>query len=78
MTMLRDVKDKWLKHRDAVETWKKNNREYYLMQKRILAARPEYLAIRRERYRARKNDDNLFLSTNKLRDDATRHENILG
>ena len=67
MTMLRDVKDKWLKHRDAVEKWKENNREYYLMQKRMLASRPEYLAIRRERYRARKNDDDLILSTNKLR-----------
>ena len=77
MTMLRDIKDKWLKHRDSAERWKENNREYYLMQKRMLASRPEYLAIRRERYRARKNDDNLFLSTNKLRDDATRHENIL-
>ena len=78
MTMLRDIKDKWLKHRDAVEKWKENNREYYLMQRRILAARPEYLAIRRERYRARKNDDDLILSTNKLRDDTTRHETLLG
>ena len=77
MTMLRDVKDKWLKHRDAVEKWKENNREYYLMQKRMLASRPEYLAIRRERYRARKNDDDLILSTNKLRDDTTRHEIVL-
>ena len=73
MTMLRDFEDKLLKHRDAVEKWKENNREYYLMQKRMLAARPEYLAIRRERYRVRKNDENLFLSTNKLKNDATRH-----
>ena len=61
----------WQKHRDAVEKWKENNREYYLMQKRRLAARPEYLAKRREMYRVRKNDEKLFLSTNKLKDDET-------
>ena len=75
MTMLRDVK--WQKHRDAVERWKQNNREYYLAQKRRLASRPEYLAIRRQMYRARKNDEKLFLSTNKINDE-TRHENIFG
>ena len=28
--------------------WRENNREYYLLQKRQLASRPEYLARRRE------------------------------
>ena len=51
-SMLRD--QKWSKHRAAVERWKSRNREYYLAQKRFLAARPEYLALRRERYRAKK------------------------
>ena len=72
---MRDTK--WQRHRDAVERWKENNRDYYLMQKRMLASRPEYLAIRRARYRMRKKDENVFLSTNKLRDDETRHENLL-
>ena len=71
--MMRDAK--WQKHRDAVERWKQNNREYYLAQKRRLAARPEYLAKRRERYHVRKNAETIFLSTNKL-DDETRYENI--
>ena len=62
---------KWQKHRESVERWKENNREYYLMQKRRLAARPEYLAKRREMYRMRKNDEKLILSTNKLKDDTT-------
>ena len=35
----------------SVERWKEAHREYYLAQKRRLAARPEYKAIRRERYR---------------------------
>ena len=51
-TMLRD--EKWRKHRLAVERWKVRNRQKYLAQKRALAARPEYLALRRERYRTKK------------------------
>ena len=43
--------EKWRKHRLAVELWKVRNRQYYLAQKRALAARPEYLASRRARYR---------------------------
>ena len=35
-----------------LEKWKEAHREYYLAQKRRLAARPEYLLLRRERYRA--------------------------
>ena len=50
--MLRD--ERWRKRRIAVELWKARNREYYLAQKRACAARPEYLALRRERYRLRK------------------------
>ena len=73
--MMRDVK--WQKHRDSVEKWKNKNREYYLMQKRQLASRPEYLAKRREMYQLRKNDEKLILSTNKS-DDSERSENIFG
>ena len=36
----------------SLEKWKDVHREYYLAQKRRLAARPEYKALRRERYRA--------------------------
>ena len=47
------IKDaRWLKHRQSVELWKVRNRGYYLGQKRRLAHRPEYLAHRREMYRA--------------------------
>jgi hypothetical protein len=35
----------------SVERWKATHREYYLAQKRRLASRPEYKALRRERYR---------------------------
>ena len=73
---MRDTK--WQKHRLAVERWKENNREYYLEQKRRLASRPEYLAKRREMYRVRKNGDQQNISTNKLTDDAKRHEIIFG
>ena len=61
--------EKWQRHRSAVEKWKETNREYYLMQKRRLAGRPEYLTKRREMYRVRKNNEKLFLSTDKLEDD---------
>ena len=50
--MLRD--EKWRKHRKSVELWKAKHRQYYLFQKRALASRPEYLALRRARYRQRK------------------------
>ena len=36
----------------SLEKWKEAHREYYLAQKRRLAGRPEYKALRRERYRA--------------------------
>ena len=65
--MMRDIK--WEKHRAAVERWKSNNREYYLKQKRELAGRPEYLAIRREIYRARKNGENNYISSIKIYDE---------
>ena len=39
------------KRRLACERWKAKNREYYLEQKRQLAARPEYRAHRREVYK---------------------------
>jgi len=37
--------------KSSVERWKAMHREYYLAQKRRLASRPEYKALRRERYR---------------------------
>ena len=40
----------------SLEKWKQAHREYYLAQKRRLAARPEYKALRRERYRANVNE----------------------
>jgi hypothetical protein len=42
---------KILQRRSACERWKQRNREYYLEQKRRLAARPEYKAHRREMYK---------------------------
>ena len=38
--------------KSALEKWKEAHREYYLAQKSRLAARPEYKALRRERYKA--------------------------
>ena len=45
---------RWARHRLAVERWKIRNYDYYLQQKRELAARPEYLAHRRRMYALRK------------------------
>ena len=42
-----------LRRRVACEKWKRNNREYYLEQKRLLASRPEYKEHRREMYKQR-------------------------
>jgi hypothetical protein len=42
--------------KSALEKWKDTHREYYLAQKRKLAARPSYLAHRREKYRAKVED----------------------
>jgi len=38
------------KQQTALQMWKEKHREYYLAQKRRLAARPEYKAHRREMY----------------------------
>ena len=38
--------------KSSLERWKDAHREYYLAQKRRLAGRPEFLAHRREKYRA--------------------------
>ena len=40
------------KQQTALQRWKETNKEYYLAQKRRLAARPEYKAHRREMYKA--------------------------
>ena len=42
--------------KSALEKWKVANRAYYLAQKSRLAARPEYKAHRREKYRAKVED----------------------
>ena len=46
---------RWVKSRQAQESWKEANRDYYLAQKRRLAHRPEYLQYRRLKYRIQKN-----------------------
>ena len=43
-----------LNRRASVEKWKVKNREYYLQQKRELAARPSYRAKCRARYREKR------------------------
>ena len=43
-----------MNRRAAVERWKNNHREYYLAQKRSLARRPEYRAVCRARYKAKR------------------------
>ena len=48
---MEQVSNRILKRRAAVESWKKRNYEYYLLQKRLLSHRPEYLAHRRDMYR---------------------------
>ena len=40
-----------MQKRNACARWKQRNREYYLEQKRRLAARPEYKAHRRDMYK---------------------------
>lgn len=51
--MIEVVSAKILQRRRACERWKQQNREYYLEQKRRLAARPEYKAHRRDMYKQR-------------------------
>ena len=77
---------RWQNRRACAERWKQKNRAYYLEQKRRLAARPEYLAKRRQQHAmrvARERDaamrcatGHVDLSTREslqhtLRDDAT-------
>ncbi len=62
-----------IKHRAAVEKWKRANYAYYLAQKRALACRPEYLAKRREMYKAKRSDRQLLnLSTSKSQDEYSK------
>jgi hypothetical protein len=44
------------KQQTAMQRWKEAHREYYLSQKRRLAARPEYKAHRREMYKAKQEE----------------------
>ena len=73
---LRD-RQRWAKHRLAVERRKATHREYYLRQKRELAARPEYLAHRRAMYaeRVRPKAERESLSTMEI-DDTTNTDEI--
>ena len=76
MARVRD--ERWVKHRAAVEIWKLRHYEYYIAQKRRLAARPEYLAHRRDLYRAKRSmRERSDLSTiqNSLNDSETTDEN---
>ena len=43
-----------LRKRESQERWKQKNYEYYTEQTRVLTNRPEYKAIRKERYFTRK------------------------
>ena len=52
--MLRDESTRYYRHRLAVERWKAKNRDYYLAQKRRLAAQPSYLQHRRAMYHKKK------------------------
>ena len=45
---------RWTKRRRSQEHWKAINYERYLLQKRRLAGRPEYLAHRRATYAAKR------------------------
>ena len=66
--------EKWQKHRLRQEAWKERNRERYLQQKRMCACHPAYLALRRERYRARSSLERVSLSTITNNDIATTDE----
>jgi hypothetical protein len=62
-----------IKHRAAVEKWKRANYAYYLAQKRALASRPSYLARRREMYKAKRSDLELLnLSTGKSQNEYSK------
>ena len=49
--MAEDMSAKIVQRLSACERWKQKKRDYYLEQKRRLAARPEYKAHRREMYK---------------------------
>ena len=75
MARVRD--ERWVKHRAAVEIWKLRHYEYYIAQKRFLAARPEYLAHRRNMYRAKRSipeQSDLSTIQNSLNDSETTDE----
>ena len=72
---------RWVKSRQAQESWKEANRDYYLAQKRRLAHRPEYLYYRRLKYRIQKNHarqmaDSEDLSTNQNFHESEEREQI--
>ena len=46
-----------LRNRQSKERWKLRNWDYYVEQKRELGARPEYRALRRARYLAKRGDE---------------------
>ena len=68
--MMKD--SKYFRHRACVETWKEKNREYYLLQKKMLSSRPEYLAKRRDDYaRSKLQTENLSPNKNGSETDQT-------
>ena len=73
---------RWTKRRRSQERWKAINYERYLLQKRRLAGRPEYLAHRRATYAAnrlvRSMTRTLSLSTDQTDDDEETYETTAG
>ena len=63
MTERVEARTRWARHRVRQEDWKARNRERYLEQKRRCAAHPDYLALRRSRYKARSVERGTYLST---------------
>ena len=80
--LMAENETKWQKRRASCELWKQNNRERYLRVKRECAARPAYLARRRELYQAKRSlhrsrptTETKDLSTSRnLHDDKTATE----
>ena len=72
----------WTKRRRSQERWKVVNYERYLLQKRRLAGRPEYLAHRRATYAAkrlaRSMTRTLSLSTDQTDDNEETDETTTG
>ena len=72
----------WAKRRRSQECWKAVNYQRYIMQKRRLAGRPEYLAHRRATYAAKRLARSMTrdpsLSTSQINDNEETNETTAG